>query len=194
MGVHGATGGLIGNTVMICGGSHSHQGRQRIRKKPIGPIGHPGKRGRQRIRKKTIGPIGHPGKPQNLKRSLASTEYVNDCYSLTSQKSTLVTHMSEGRFEAASIVLNDNTLWVTGGMKKRIRKKTIGPIGHPGKPQNLKRSFASTEYVTMTGTTPGPDLPKALSGHAMVAINSTFSMVIGGGYSKKTFYYNHIEG
>ena len=60
---------------------------------------------------------------------------------------------------------------------------------------------ASTEYVTVTGTIPGPDLPRAMYGHAMVAINSTCSMFIGGsvdhsyGYHyASTFFYNHNEG
>ena len=74
-GVAGATGGLIGDTVIICGGWN-----------------------------------------------------IDECYSLNSEKATLATHMSVGRWSAASIVLNDNTLWVTGG------------------------AFASTEYVTLTDT------------------------------------------
>ena len=87
--------------------------------------------------------------------------------------------MYVGRENAASIVLNDNTLWVTGG---------YNGVG-----------LASTEYVKMTGTMPGPDLPVALVYHAMVAINNTCSMVIGGedqnlGYSASTFYYDHNEG
>ena len=67
IGVRGATGGLIGDTVIICGGSDGSS--------------------------------------------------VDECYSLTSEKATLVTHMSVGRRYAASIVLHDNTLWVTGGVK-----------------------------------------------------------------------------
>ena len=85
--------------------------------------------------------------------------------------------MYVGRENAASIVLNDNTLWVTGG---------YNGVG-----------LASTEYVKMTGTILGPDLPMALEYHAMVAINSTCSMVIGG-FSKVnsgdltlTFFYDH---
>ena len=87
IGVYGATGGLIGDTVIICGGNG-------------GPL-----------------------------------MMVDECYSLTSEKATLVTHMSVVRYAAASIVLNDNTLWVTGG---RI-------VWDP---------LASTEYVKMTGTMP----------------------------------------
>ena len=123
--VNGATGGLIGDTAMICGGrADSYMG--------------------------------------------------DECYSLTSEKATLVTHMLVWRENAASIVFNENILWVTGG---------YGPSGF----------LASTEYVTMTGTMPGPDLPKDLSNHAMVAINSTCSMVIGGSYSWSTHYFDHSE-
>ena len=127
--VYGATGGLIGDTVIICGGSDG-------------------------------------------------SSFVDECYGLTSEEATLVTQMSVERHNAASIVINDNTLWVTGGY-------------HP--------PLASTEYVTKTGTMPGPDLPMARYGHAMVTINSTYSMVIGGNngaYSgvSSTFYYDRNEG
>ena len=130
---HRATGGLIGNAVIICGG--------------------------------------------------ADGDVFDECYSLTSEKATLITHMSVGRLHAASIVVNENTLWVTGGY-----------------------SGLSTEYVSVTGTLLGPDLPQALDGHAMVAINSTCSMVIGGWkfanlqifsgpYTyASTFFYDRNEG
>ena len=104
--------------------------------------------------------------------------YIDECYSLTSEKAKLVTHMSVGRYDAASIVHNDNSLWVTGGY-------------------NSGAYHASTEYVTMTGTMPGPDLPMALDGHAMVAISRVCSMVIGGytnDLSAYTFFYDHNEG
>ena len=39
----------------------------------------------------------------------------------------------------------------------------------------------STEYILESGESlPGPDLPLQLSGHAMLRINETFSMIIGG--------------
>ena len=127
--VEGATGGVIGDTVIICGG-------------------------------------------------WGGFAFLDECYSLTSEKATLFTHMSVGRECAAGIVINDNTLWVTGGWYNGY--------------------LASTEYVTVTGTMLGPDLPIALSYHAMVAINRTCSMVIGGysmpnGYSPSTFFYDHNE-
>ena len=58
-------GGLIGDTVIICGGSQTYS--------------------------------------------------LTGCYSLTSEKATLVTHMSFDRGDPASIVLNGNALWITGG-------------------------------------------------------------------------------
>ena len=129
-----ATGGFIGNTVMICGGSMD-----------------------------------------------AGLNAVDECYSLTSEKRTLITHMSVGRMNAASIVLSDTILWVTGGIYG----------------DNFGNILASTEKVTTTGTMHGPDLPIALSYHAMVALNSAVSMVIGGysvSYHASTFYYDHIQG
>ena len=134
IGVFGATGGVVGNTVIICGGR--------------------------------------------------DTNYVSDeCYSLTSDKATLVTHMSVQRAYAASIVLNDKTLWVTGG-----GNDGVNPV-----------RLESTEYVKETGTMFGPDLPMDLYAHAMVAINSTFSVVIGGetasgSSTASTFFYDHNEG
>ena len=134
IGVNAATGGLIENTVMICGG-------------------------------RVLGSIS------------------NKCYSLTSHKATLVTHMSVARSYTASIVLNDNTLWVTGGYTD----------------DGYSTALSSTEKVTLNGIIPGPDLPMALRSHAMVAINTTASIVIGGldgSYtaSASTFYYDHIGG
>ena len=127
----GATGGLIENTVIICGGS------------------------------------------------VSLSDSFDECYSLTSEKAVLVTHMSDGRSDAASIVFNDNTLWVTGGYNNN----------HGG-------NLASTEYVTLTGTMFGPDLPMTLRSHAMVAINSTCSMVIGGftdGHYGVNIHYTYIH-
>ena len=138
--VSGTTSGLLGNTVMICGGFNDDV------------------------------------------FDIYLYSLANECYSFTAQKATLITYMFVERIYAASIVLNDNTLWVTGGESKD---------GYP---------IASTEYVKMSGSMPGPDLPMALESHAMASINSTVSMVIGGwdgnGWAGTalTFYFNHIEG
>ena len=116
----GATGGLLGNTPLICGG-----------------------------------------------RSFS--QYIDECYSLNGEKTKFVTKMSVKRSYAASIVLNETILWITGPL-------------------------ASSEYIRISGSSPGPDLPIDLSDHAMIAINTTHSMVIGGYSSASTidltFYFN----
>ena len=148
IGMTRATGGLIGDTVIICGGY------------------------------------------DGLWNVDTGGYSVSKCYSLTSEKVTLVTHMTIGRYGAASIVVSDNTLWVTGGFNN-YQSFSCGCGGY----------LASTEYVTVTGTMLGPDMPIGLTYHAMVAINSTFSMVIGGealiayigDYSASTFFYDHNE-
>ena len=126
----GATGGLLGNTPLICGGESFSQN-------------------------------------------------IDECYSLNRETSKFVTKMSVKRRWAASIVLNETILWITGGAG--------------GDNWN---HFASSEYIRLAGSSPGPDLPMALSGHAMIAINATHSMVIGGADSGNyqldlTFYFDH---
>ena len=118
IGTTGATGGLIGNTVMICGGL-----------------------------------------------------YVDECYSINPYQKV---KMSVWRYYAASVVIDDKTLWVTGGWNDGY--------------------LASTEYVTTAGTIPGPWMPKVFYKHIMVGINSTVFMVIGNLADDGIFYYDHIEG
>ena len=103
------------------------------------------------------------------------------CHIISGCKGSTIITIIRATSYPKSVVIDDKTLWVTGDF-------FIG---------------ASTEYVTVTGTTHGPDLPMALTYHAMVAINSTCSMVIGGhsyldysypdGYSASTFFYDHNE-
>ena len=91
--------------------------------------------------------------------------------------------MSARRWTAASIVLNETILWITGGWDVN---------GLP---------LLSSEYIKLSGSSPGPDLPMYLQKHAMIAINKTHSMIIGGFGSfgvleasddlDLTFYFNH---
>jgi hypothetical protein len=90
---------------------------------------------------------------------------------------------SFGRSNSLSTVskaedLNGNTLWITGG---RL---------------NDYSSTKSTEFVQLTGTTTGPDLPLELGEHCLVSLNDTTVILIGGyladlSYSRATFYYNN---
>ena len=107
-GVINAYGGLVGDTVLICGGYD-------------GDI------------------------------------FMDACYTLSRKSKNYVTQMSVIREHGASLIINDTTLWITGG-----------------------RTLASSEFITVTGTEPGPDLPMALWRHAIVAISNKVSMIIGG--------------
>jgi hypothetical protein len=84
--------------------------------------------------------------------------------------------LSQPRYDAASVVWNNTTLWLTGGHLDTGKTK-------------------STEFVQLTGTTPGPDLPLKVSRHCLVSLNDTTLLLIGGilkegTYSKATFFYN----
>lgn len=101
----------------------------------------------------------------------------DSCYIIGNGNETAV-KMFERREDAASIVINETLLWVTGG-------------------SNGDESLMSTEFIELHGgsgsTSPGPDMPIALDGHSMVSLNSTTAMVIGGysnGWSSKTFYFD----
>jgi hypothetical protein len=93
------------------------------------------------------------------------------CYSITKNGVTGNTVLSQPRYEAAIVVIKNNkTLWLTGGWVD----------GH-----NNART-KSTEFVLLTGTTPGPDLPLEVSGHCLVSLNDTMAFLSGGKLSTKT--------
>ena len=83
-------------------------------------------------------------------------------------------------------MLNNSTLWVTGGYDQSLN------------------DLRNTELVTKEGkTSKGPDLPLALFGHAIVALNSGVFILIGGqsddglyssGYSSATYFYEEKKG
>ena len=90
--------------------------------------------------------------------------------------------MGQKREAASSIIINDK-LWVTGG----------------GDGTNSYQK--STEYITVNEEVteaimnPGPDLPIAMVYHVIIANNQSCAMVIGGtttdnDYSRKTWYYD----
>ena len=85
----GATGGLLGNTPLICGGESFGQ-------------------------------------------------RIDECYSLNGETAKFVTKMSVKRDDAASIILNETILWITGG------NENWNPL-------------ASSEYIRLSGSSPGPD-------------------------------------
>jgi hypothetical protein len=101
-------------------------------------------------------------------------------HSITKEESKSLGQLTVKRMWAASVVLSNNTLWVTGGLDQSSRLKT-------------------TELVTKEGkTSKGPDLPLALLSHAIVALNSGFFILIGGvadsGFSSATYFYEEKKG
>ena len=98
---------------------------------------------------------------------------------MTSQKITFTFHfLSDARHFGAGVVLNDNCFWVTGGISNMENYVKLN----------------STEFITFDEAIHGPNMPRALHGHCVVVINSTFSMIIGG-YTENpedsTFYFDH---
>ena len=106
-------------------------------------------------------------------------ESSDECYSLNGKVATLITHMSAKRAYAASLVINGASLWITGGWSSDNGR------------------LASSEYITLEGSIPGPEMPISVDLHALVAINNTFSLLIGGrtgSSSLPTVYYFEHEG
>jgi hypothetical protein len=105
----------------------------------------------------------------------ASTEF-DECYSLNGKTATLVTHMSAKRLYAASLVIDKTKLWITGGWSS-----DTGTI-------------ASSEFITLEGSEPGPELPIPTDLHALVAIDNTLTLLIGGRTTETTettHYFDH---
>jgi hypothetical protein len=111
------------------------------------------------------------------------TEKLDHCFSINENGLTATAKLSQARSLASSVVLNSTTLWLTGGS-----------IDGTGRTKSVGRT-KSTEFVQLTGTTPGPDLPLEIIFHCLVSLNDTTVILIGGmlpdnTYSKATFFYN----
>ena len=105
--------------------------------------------------------------------------YYDECYSLKKGASSFenITLMKEARDYAKSIAVTQSQIWVTGGRGNRGKR------------------LSSTEYIPKSLTNE-PSLPEPVRSHALVSINETTSMLIGGStnnddISSKTHYFNH---
>ncbi len=103
----------------------------------------------------------------------------DSCY-VIGKSSEIIAQLNEKRYEAASVVLSSNKLWITGGY-------------------NLDHRIKTTEMVELSQSgeigisSYGPNLPIPLFGHSMVLINETLAMVIGGTTdinSARTWFFN----
>ena len=106
------------------------------------------------------------------------SEAFDECYSLNGKTATLFTHMSAKRLYAASLVIDKTKLWITGGLNT-----------------DTKNYLASSEFITLEGSKPGPEMPMPIDHHALVAIDNTLSMLIGGRSesveTQTTHYFDH---
>ena len=100
------------------------------------------------------------------------------CYGLSKGATSFqsISSMKEARSNAKSIVTQGH-MWVTGGRNGNL--------------------LSSTEYIKES-TTIGPDLPEPMSSHAIITINETTLMLIGGysehnSKSPKTYYFNQLS-
>jgi hypothetical protein len=107
---------------------------------------------------------------------------LSECFIITDSAIVASARLEQPRFFAASVVLNCNTLWITGG------KNDVSPSSS---------ATQSTELVMLTGIMTGPDLPLAVSYHCLLSLNATTVLLIGGYLGDKsnvkfytTFYYN----
>ena len=87
------------------------------------------------------------------------------CYEVKANKIEPFTAMTTSRYYAASVQINSNTLWISGGFYGLI--------------------LSSSEFIQINGSTQGPQLPIALSSHAMVNMKNESTMVIGGLFLSK---------
>ena len=97
----------------------------------------------------------------------------NTCRKLTSEGWHTFAQLKTARSAAASVVLQDNQIWVTGG---DYQTKTL----------------KSTEIINMktNGSKEGPDLPTEIKGHAMAKVDENYIYIIGGSsYKNYTQFY-----
>ena len=103
---------------------------------------------------------------------------LKSCFRFTNGEWEKFAIMKWKRLDAAGVV-NNKKLHVFGGYNDK------------------KRHLQTSETINIDGeVSDGPDLPTAVYGHSITAINDTVSILAGGmtnvsHYSSKTWYYNH---
>ncbi len=117
--------------------------------------------------------------------SIGSAKPLPTCYVFQHQVETgierIELQMVHSRRESASIVINDTTIFVTGGLSSEMG------------------ATSSTEYINVkTNTsTKGAPLPAPLKNHCMTKINDTTAILIGGYFDSpwplSTYFFNVLE-
>ena len=102
-----------------------------------------------------------------------------ECFIIEQESTSFHLDMIRNRAYAASVVIADN-LWILGGYHNYDQE-----------------SQKTSEYISTIDKIPwpGPNLPSSVYNQAVVDINQTFIMLIGGfngGPSDKTYYFSHM--
>ena len=87
-------------------------------------------------------------------------EYSDECHIIRPWKAEKSTNMLSKRYGAASVIINETILWVSGG-------------------NDGISTLSSTEFIESESTA-GPELPEALEGHKMIDITDDSTLLIGG--------------
>jgi hypothetical protein len=114
---------------------------------------------------------------------------LDGCYTIGATKVEKVATLSKPRSGAASVAINETTLWLTGGM--------MGTSEYfvPQKSSEIIQLGGETTTVTA-----GQDLPVILNQHCMLLLNATTIIVIGGtsgnALSSASYYFDiqQLEG
>ena len=111
---------------------------------------------------------------------------VNECYKLSKDGITFnsFTSMQDKRLYFASSIINDELIWATGGL---------------GGNSGFSLGLISNEFINpqdATTVSSGTSMPLGIYGHQITTLNSSTSILTGGGYStdpfsKKTYYFDH---
>ena len=107
----------------------------------------------------------------------------SDCYQLSKGSSSFVKlspSMQVNRYRAKSII-TQGRLWITGGQDE------------------YKNKLSSSEFIQTSNNSESIpmgniELPEPISGHAVISLNSSTSMLIGGTHNiAKTHLYDHLS-
>ena len=88
------------------------------------------------------------------------------CNIVTPKKTEILTKMLSARNNAASLIIKEKILWVSGG-------------------NNGNNVLSSSEYIDIE-TRAGPEIPEALEGHKMIDVNDDLILFIGGSLSSSS--------
>ena len=101
--------------------------------------------------------------------------HADKCHIITQKSTKVLLKMKSKRYEAASLVIREKYLWVSGGNDGTV-------------------TLSSTEFIEIESAE-GPELPSPLEGHKMVEVTEDLTLVVGGSNKQipksSTLYFHH---